>query len=314
MVLAAGLGTRLMPLTKERPKSMLPILGKSIAEYTLEHLKKAGVKEVIMNLHHLPHAIEKSLGNGKKFGLKITYSYEPQILGSGGGLKKVESFLSGGTFFLINSDMLIDIDLKKVLQFHRRKKAFATMVLREDPNVEQYGAIAIDKNHRIKQFLGKPDLKNENLKKLMFTGIHVLEPEIFDHIPEGVFSNINRVSYPKLHTQKRIFGYPQKGYWRECGTPLDYFRTAMEHLNQNGHKKPRKFPQCQFIPPVWIGKNCTFGKKSVVGPNVILGEGCRVGAGAEISESILWDQVRIKPNEKISHMIIGKKEKAQLRK
>ena len=328
MILAAGLGTRLLPLTIERPKPIFPVLGKPLLEYTLELLKKAGVREVIINLHHHPIAIENQIGNGKRHGLQITYSYEPQILGSGGGLKKVESFLNEGTFFLINGDILIDIDLKKVLRFHRKNKAFATMVLRKEKDLAKYGAICIDKNKRIRHFpgsglhisqnVGKSKtyphfVKCEDLTPLMFTGVHVLEPEIFEHIPEGVFSNINRVSYPKLLNEKRIFGYPFQGFWRECGNPLDYFSTNMESLNSNGTHKPRKFPQCQFIPPIWVGKNCTFGKKSVVGPNVILGEGCRIGAGAKITDTIVWDQVSIRAGELIEGSIVGKKERIQLK-
>lgn len=314
MILAAGFGTRLLPLTKELPKPLFPILGKPILLTTLELLRQAGVDEVVINLHHLPGPIERTVGNGKKLGLKVHYSFEPQILGSGGGLKKVEPLLSEAPFILVNGDILANIDLKKVLRFHREKEAMATMVLREDKEVEKYGPISIDRSQRIRQFLGVPPANGAKLKKLMFTGIHVLNPEIFRYIPEGAFSNINRVTYPKLLEEKPVYGYPFNGFWRECGEPEEYFRVNMEMLKKGGNRKPKKTPQCRFIPPVWIGDNCTFGKKSVVGPWAILGEGCRVGAGAQISNAILWDGVQVPAGEQVEHTVVGKKEKIKLKR
>lgn len=313
MILAAGLGTRLLPLTQELPKPVFPVLGKSLLEFTLERLKEAGVNEVVINLHHLPVQIERRIGNGKKFGMKINYSFEPQILGSGGGLKKAEPMLSGGAFFLVNGDILIDIDLKKVLQFHREKKAFATMVLREDREVEKYGAISIDRSLRVRQFLGSPPRNGAKLRKLMFTGIHLLEPEIFQYIPEGVFSNINRITYPKILEEKPIFGYPFQGFWRECGHPEEYYAVNMERLKKEGSRKPKKTPQCRFVPPVWVGEDCRFGQRSVVGPWAVVGAGCRIGAGAKITRSILWDGVCIPAGEKIDRAIVGKKDKVKLK-
>lgn len=313
MVLAAGLGTRLLPLTQEIPKPIFPVLGKPILERTLELLKNAGVEEVAINLHHLPGPIERRLGSGKKLGLKIHYSFEPQILGSGGGLKKVESILKDSPFFLVNGDILIDIDLKKVRRFHEEKRALATMVLRKDRRVDEYGAISIDRARRIRQFLGQPEANGAKLTKLMFTGIHVMEPEILESIPEGVFSNINRVTYPKLLEEKPVYGYPFTGFWRECGTPEEYFRVNMEMLKKSGPRIPRKLSHCKIVPPVWIGDGCVFGKKSVVGPRAIVGNGCRVGAGAEISNSVLWDGTQIPAGEKIDHAVIGKKQSVKLK-
>lgn len=314
MILAAGLGTRLLPLTQELPKPLFPVLGKPILESTLELLKEAEVDEVVINLHHLPGPIERRFGTGKKLGLKIRYSYEPQILGSGGGLKKVEPFLRGDPFYLVNGDILVDIDLKKVAHFHRQKKALATMVLREDKKVDQYGAISIDRERRIRQFLGFPPVNGAKLQKLMFTGIHLLDPKIFEHIPEGVFSNINRVTYPKLLEEKPVYGYPFKGFWRECGTPEDYFQVNMELLKKMGSRQPAKMPRCRLILPVWIEEGSTFGKNTVVGPWVILGKGCQIGAGATISHSILWDGAVVEAGEKLRDSICGKKEKTKIKR
>lgn len=308
MILAAGFGTRLLPLTQEKPKPLMPILGQPLLIHLLEQLKSAGVTEVVINLHHLAEKIKKEIGSGKKIGLKIHYSYEPKILGSGGGLKKAEPFLKDETFFLLNGDILLNIDFKKVLSFHKKKKSFATMVLRKDKNVQQYGAIGIDQESRIRQFLGKPNLNGITLQELMFTGVHVLEPTIFNFLPPATeFSNINRIAYPKLHMKEDIFGYPFKGYWRECGNPKEYYQVNIELLKKSpGFKK--KIPGVKLIPPVWIGQGCQIGQGSVIGPNVILGENCRIGAKSQLSHSILWDKVKLAKNAQIKRMILGRKE------
>ncbi len=309
MILAAGYGTRLLPLTNEKPKPVMPILGKPLLGHTLELLQKAGVNEVVVNLHHLPEEIEERLGSGEQYGLKIIYSHEPEILGSGGGLKKAEPFLKDETFFLINGDILFDMDLKQIFQFHRQKKAFATMVLRRDKKAKEYGAIGIDENGRIRQFLGEPDCNGAELQELMFTGVHVLEPEIFDYLPPAnTFSNINRIGYPKLLTKKNIFGYPFDGYWRECGNPEEYFQTNMELLK----KSPQKdFKQngVEIIAPVWIGENCQISEGVTLGPNVILGKQCKIGKKSKISNALLWDEVIVQENEHLDKLILSKKQK-----
>ncbi len=312
MILAAGFGTRLLPLTKELPKPVLPILGRPLLAYVLDNLKQAGVTEVVINLHHLPKKIKGQLGTGKQFGLKIHYSFEKTILGSGGGLKKAEPLLKDSTFFLINGDVLLNLNFSRILQFHRQKKAFATMVLRQDKNVHQYGAIGIDKQYRIRQFLGKPNINGTAIRNLMFTGVHVLEPEIFDYLPPASeFSNINRVAYPKLHTKENILGYPFRGFWRECGNPKEYFKANMELLKKEKAKLP-KVTGVKFIVPVWIGKKCQIKPGSVIGPNVILGNQCKVGKNTQITNTIIWDEVTLRQNSVINKMIIGKREKVSI--
>lgn len=227
MILAAGLGIRMRPLTEKTPKPLLSVNGAPIIHYTLNFLKKYGITDVVINLHHLAEQIKENLGNGSKFGMNITYSFEAEILGTGGGIKKAEEFLSDSAFIVINSDILIDIDLSDALQFHKEKKSIATMVLRKDENVEKYGAIGIDNENRIRQFLNiiKSD---EAVTSLMFTGIHILEPKVFDYLPEN--GCINRLAYPEMIKKgERVFGYVMNGYWRDLGTP-EAFSSAKKEL------------------------------------------------------------------------------------
>jgi NDP-sugar pyrophosphorylase family protein len=219
MILAAGLGTRLRPLTLTTPKPLVEVGGEPLIYRTLRMVKRAGVEEVVINLHHLGDRIKENLGDGGKFGLRISYSEEAEILGSGGGIKKAEALLGDSTFLVINGDALLDLDLAAVLRFHREKGALGTMVLRPDPDPDSWGAIEIDGEQRIRQFVGKLPPVAVPLRKLMFTGVHVLEPAVFGYL-EPTFSSINEVFYPRAIAEgKPIFGYVYEGYWSDVGTP-----------------------------------------------------------------------------------------------
>jgi NDP-sugar pyrophosphorylase family protein len=218
MILAAGLGTRLRPLTLTTPKPLVEVGGEPLVYRSLRMLARAGVRDVVVNLHHLGEKIEADLGTGERFGLRITYSREPVILGSGGGIKAAERHLTGGPFFVVNGDALLDLDLAAVLDFHRRKGALATMVLRPDPNPDAWGAIEIDAAQRIRQFVGKLAAPGVPLRRLMFTGVHVLEPGVFAYLTPA-FSSINEVFYPRaIAAGEPIFGFEYDGYWSDVGT------------------------------------------------------------------------------------------------
>lgn len=218
MILAAGLGTRLRPLTYEIPKPLVEIGGKPLIVRTIENLRAAGVCEIVINLHHLGHKIRAALGHGERWGVQIHYSEEPEILGSGGGIKAAQAYLGNGTFYVVNGDALMAVDFADVWRFHQARHALATMVLRPDANPEAWGAIEIDTEQRIRQFVGKLPPPQVPLRKLMFTGVHVLEPAVFDYLPLA-FSSINEVFYPRAIAEgKPVFGYVYEGYWSDVGT------------------------------------------------------------------------------------------------
>ena len=224
MVLAAGQGTRLQPLTDHTPKALVPVAGKPMIEYSILLLKRYGIREIIINLHHLGEQIEHYLGDGKKWGLKITYSKEPELLDTGGGLLKAKRFLQDGTFIVINTDVLIDLSLSELLAFHEAKGAVATLVLRPDPLADQYGSMEIDGDGRIHRFLQTriSAMGSRLTPKLMFTGVQVLEPRVFDYMESD--SGVRKFSttkdtYPRmlLH-QERLFGFRFDGFWQDVGT------------------------------------------------------------------------------------------------
>ena len=197
MVLAAGLGTRLRPLTNTIPKPLVPIANRPLLEYTFALLAGAGVREAIVNSHHLPDVFETGLRNLDAAGLALHVSRERRILGTAGGLKKAERFLGAGTFLLLNGDFLVDIDLRQVLDFHEKQGAAATMVLMPD---EVAGVLGVDPDGVIRRFI-EPRPAGEPAERLScgFTGIHVLEPEVFPLIPANKPWEINRQVYPDLH-------------------------------------------------------------------------------------------------------------------
>ena len=222
MVLAAGLGTRLAPLTHTTPKPLIPLNGQPLITYTLHYLKYYGITDIFINLHHLGEKIRTFLGDGSAFGVKIAYSEEPVILGTGGGIKKLENEFGPAPFLVINSDILTDFNLNSLFVFHQKKKGLAALILRDDPQADRYGAIEIDSSGRIQRILGKGCGTSNSLKKLMFTGIHLVDPKVLDDIPERVFHSITDTYIDLVLRQKSLFGLEMKGFWVDLGTREEY--------------------------------------------------------------------------------------------
>jgi NDP-sugar pyrophosphorylase family protein len=224
MILAAGQGTRLRPLTDKIPKALVPVAGRPMIQYPLLLLRHYGIREIVINLHHHGEQIKTQLGDGKQFGVEISYSREPELLDTGGGLLKAKPFFQKDTFIVINTDVLIDLRLDELLQFHKNKKAAATLVLRPDDQADQYGSIDVNVDGRICRFLDTTlSLHRKGpTRKLMFTGVQVLEPKVFDYMDTtaspGKFST-TRQTYPRmLADQQPLYGFCFDGIWQDLGT------------------------------------------------------------------------------------------------
>lgn len=214
MILAAGLGTRLRPLTHTVPKALIPVAGRPLIEYGLLLLKSQGIAEVVINLHHLGEKIRAALGDGSVYDLRITYSPEDPILDTGGGIKKAQGFLDGETFVVLNCDTILDLDLSIVLAAHRRNHAAATLVLRPDPDAARYGIVETDASGRIRRFLGQPAEVSEPLSAFMFTGLQVLEAKIFACMPAAKPFSTTRETYPQmLRAGEPLYGFMHHGPW-----------------------------------------------------------------------------------------------------
>lgn len=235
MVLAAGQGTRLRPVTDRMPKALVPVAGRPMIEFALLLLRHYGVRDIVINLHHFGGQIEDHLGDGQRFDVKISYSYEPELLETGGGLLKAKPFLQHDTFIVINTDALIDVDLAAVLNDHRQNHAAATLVLRPDVDADRYGSIDIGADGRICRFLEhrSKDRPAGAIRKLMFTGVQILEPRVFDYMDGGEQKRFSttRETYPRmLGAGERLFGYYFEGFWQDLGT-LERIEEAQQKLS-----------------------------------------------------------------------------------
>ncbi len=222
MILAAGLGTRLRPLTDHTPKPLLPVGGQPLIYYHIALLKKYGITDIVINIHYHAEKVILALGNGARFGVQITYSEEPTILGTGGGIKNLQGLLGDEAFFVINGDILVDVDLESLFAFHQKKKGAATLALRDDDDLAQYGIIETDENDQIRNILSKIPNTEKTLRKRMFTGVHILEPIVFDYIPPGMFYSITDSYIEMLKKEERLFGYSMEGYWNDIGVQKRY--------------------------------------------------------------------------------------------
>ncbi len=220
MILAAGLGTRLRPLTHTIPKPMVPVAGRPMIEYPLSLLKRHGIREVIINTHHLAGQIQDGLGDGSELGLSISYSHEPEILGTGGGIRNAMHLFGQGPILVINGDTLIDVDLTALINRHRQTRAAATMVLIELKGKHDFGPVEVDQNLRVRRIIGKPEqVAGAELRVMTFTGVHIIGPEILAELPEQGFSSIITEGYHKVLEQgQTVMGYRTRGYWKSLDT------------------------------------------------------------------------------------------------
>lgn len=310
MVLAAGFGTRLGDLTSIRPKPMLPICGTPLVRWSILWLRSHGVREFVVNLHHLGEQIQAELGDGSALGVDVAYSHEEgMILGTGGGLRHARHLLDDGKdspFVVCNAKILLDLDLGAVLDANRKRGAEATMVLRADPDAAKWGSLAVDDGGRVVSLLGETVKGGRPGPPLMFTGVHVLRPRFLDRIPPQGEQCVIRTAYTELFREGRgLEGFVADGYWWEHSTPERYLQGMAnvldgrvplpyaEHPLRGVDGTARLGSGVQLREPVWIGPDVVIGDGAVVGPHVQLGAGCRVAPGARIRESIAWSGAQV---------------------
>lgn len=223
MIMAAGVGSRLRPLTAEIPKPMVPIGNKPVMEYCVELLKLHNIKDIIANTHYKAEKIREYFGDGEDFGVRLQYSYEEELLGTAGGVKNNSWFLDE-TFVIVSGDALTNIDLTAMYDFHKAKGALATLALTPVEDVTQFGVVVMDEKNKIGAFQEKPK-KAEALSNMVNTGIYIFEPEIFEYIPEG-FYDFGKELFPKLAQGKdEIYGFVTQDYWCDVGS-LEVYRQA----------------------------------------------------------------------------------------
>ncbi|MBM3707542.1 MAG: NDP-sugar synthase [Actinobacteria bacterium] len=284
MVLAAGLGTRLRPLTDLISKPMAPIVNKPVMEHIIELLVKHNFKDVVCNLHWYPEAIKDYFGDGSRWGLSISYSYEEFLMGTAGGAKNVEDFFECQTFLIISGDALTDIDLTEVFKFHKRKGGIATLVLTEVDDPSQYGVVILDKEDKIVGFQEKP-LAGEEKSNLANSGIYVFESDIFNYIQEKTFYDFGKNVFPDLLLKQiPYYGFKHSQYWNDVGGLEEYQRGNFDALEG---KVKVNIPGKQIREGVWVGKNCRVQEEVVIIPPVCIGNSCTIKKGAKLFGPII---------------------------
>jgi NDP-sugar pyrophosphorylase family protein len=297
LILAAGFGTRLLPLTRNIPKPMFPVVNKPILEHCIGLLSSHNIRDIAINLHHLPDKVSDHFGSGENFGVRLTYSREKTILGTAGGIKALQHFLDGDSFIVMNGDIFMDIDLNQVIEFHARNKACLTLVLR--PATNKPDPIEVDANGRVTCFKGA-SINNitQVTSHVTFTGLQIMEPEIFKRIPENRFCGTTDEIFPAMIKDGLpVYGYTHQGYWNDMGNQKDYLQLHRDIFDGKILFENRQsFQTTQgplIIPPVYIGKNCQISGNAQVGPYVSLGDRCRLKHGAIVENSVIWNDVEI---------------------
>lgn len=319
MVMSAGEGTRLRPLTYVVPKPLMPIVNRPVLGHLLNLMARHSIKEIVMNLHYYAEKIENYFKDGADWGVDIVYSKEKELLGTAGGVKKVQQYFND-TFFVTSGDGLTDLDFGEVWRFHKERGGIATIVLKEMDLKFEYGMIKLGKDGRVEGFMEKPRWSDVSPHSLVNTGIYIFEPGIFDYIPHGKFFDFGNNVWPLLlKKRERIYGYIMKGEWCDIGNLSEYRRGQREVLDG---KINITIPGKEIKKGVWVDENtsidkdikikapCVIGRNSKImkgakiGSYATIGDNCTVEEGAHIENSILWNSVHISKRVSLKDCIV----------
>ena len=335
MILAAGQGTRVRPLTRDLPKPMVPILGKPVMEYLIEHLARFGVHEIMVNVAYHHRRIEEYFGDGHRWNVQLGYSYEgvrdhgeilPRPMGSAGGMRRIQDF-SGffdETTIVLCGDALIDLDVGAALHEHHSKDAIASLVALDVPRneVQNYGIVVADASGQIQSFQEKPSPEDAK-STLASTGIYIFEPRVLDYVPPGRNYDIGSQLFPQLVAEKLPFFAQNRFFnWIDIGRVSDYWSVLQRVLR--GEIAQMEMPGREIQPGIWVGLNTSINWNtvhvagpvyigssvriepgaSIIGPAWI-GHGSHIGAGAKVRRSVLFEYTRIAPGMEFSEMIVS---------
>ncbi|MBW4648821.1 MAG: NDP-sugar synthase [Kastovskya adunca ATA6-11-RM4] len=323
MILAAGKGTRVRPITYTIPKPLIPILQKPVMEFLLELLRQHGFDQVMVNVSHLANEIESYFRDGQRFGVEIAYSFEGHIVdgqlvgkavGSAGGMRRIHDFnpFFDDTFIVLCGDALIDLDLTEAVKWHKEKGSIATIVMKTVPKdqVSSYGVVVTDETGRIKAFQEKPSVE-EALSTCINTGIYIFEPEVLDYIPSGVEFDIGGDLFPKLvEMNAPFYGVSMDFQWVDIGKVPDYWRAVRGVLT--GEIQNVSIPGRNVAPGIYTGLNVAvnWDKVDIQGPVYIgamthiedgakiigptmIGPNCWVCSGATVDNSVIFEYSRL---------------------
>lgn len=328
MVLCAGLGTRLRPLTERLPKPAVPVGNLPLVRWSLGLLRGAGVRRAVVNVHHLPEVMERVAREAASaLGMEVALSREPAIAGTGGALREARPLLRGaGAILLLNGDVLFDVDLRGALAAHRASGALATMVLLPMPAGARFAAVEVDPAGAVRRIAGKFGPGASEVTPLHFSGLHVLSPALLDRVPAAPIEVDVRDVYAGLMADGLLRGHLVEGYWNDLGAPERYLAAhadllagriplapfdgadpfaGSDELGRGVRTAPgaRIAGDATIEGPALIGQGATVGPGARVGPNVVVGAGCRIGAGAILRDAVLWEGTEVASGERIANAI-----------
>jgi len=316
MVLAAGFGLRLRPLTIERAKPACPVVNRPLIHFPLSRLAAAGVREVVVNTHHLPDTVRAALDQFDDTDLRLTVLHEPVILGTGGGLKNARRYLESDDLIILqNGDTICEADLAEAVRAHRNGSALATLVLLDDPRIERYGAVEVAADGAVVDIA---NLRRQRAaRRGIFVGTHVLSPEVFAHLPAREAFCIIRDAYLPLLSARpgAVRAHFANGRFFDLGTPSDYLAANWSLLESPGPLSFWRNGLSKVAPGVWCGKDINLASDAilraplllgnrarvepgaVLGPRVIVGNNATVAANAELRCCVVWDGARVAGRE-----------------
>ncbi|KNZ68521.1 nucleotidyltransferase [Thermincola ferriacetica] len=328
IIMAGGEGSRLRPLTCDRPKPMVPLVNKPVMEHTVDLLCKLGWNDIGVTLQYLPQEITEYFGDGSAFNVKMQYFIEDVPLGTAGSVKNASAFIKD-TFLVLSGDALTNFDLESALEFHKKNGAWVTLVLKKVNIPLEYGVVITAENGGIRRFLEKPGW-GEVFSDTVNTGIYIIEPQVLDYIPDKTKFDFSQDLFPLLMREgKPLFGYLADGYWCDIGGLAQYLQANMDVLSgtatvteiretlQGGKiwlgKNVAISKGANIYGPIIIGDNTVIEQGAEIGPYSVIGPNCRIGANSSIKKSVLWDGVVLEPMAEVRGAVLCSQVKMQSR-
>ena len=320
MVLAAGVGSRLEPLTSQVPKPLVPIANRPVMEHILALLKTHGITEVMSNLHYQPDKIQNHFGDGAKFGMNLHFHHEKELSGDAGGVRACKAFLQDSTFIVLMGDLLTDANLNEVIARHKEKKALATIAIKQVDDVSNFGVVLTNEKGFITGFQEKPK-PAEALSNHASTGIYILEPEVFKYIPASGSYGFGRQLFPLLVEKGLpVLAVPiDQYYWSDVGTIHQYRLSNFAALNHEANivlaGKEESFGyvdttakisgQANIEGKLLIGKHSQIGPGVTIKGNVLIGDNCNIKANAHLEDTIVWSGSTIGTDAQLTDCVVG---------
>ncbi len=301
VIMAGGLGTRLRPLTNVMPKHALPVFGKPMIEYVIESMVAGGFKDIILTTGHIYNKIIEVVGDATQYGAKAVYSIESRPLGTAGSVKRVQAFLDD-TFVVGSGDVLADVNIKELYDFHKKRGALATMALTEVENPTEYGIVGLDKKGKIIKFKEKP-LEYEVFSNLINAGIYILEPEALDYVPAETMFDFSKNLFPVLLEKGVLYGKKIEGLWRDVGRPVDLIGAHMDMGERKGPVLKGYHDGANIEGPCYIAETAVVEEGATV-VNSFIYDNVVVKRGAYVENSIVFDGSVVEENVVLKDSIV----------